>query len=79
MLHERTPRKRAVNLFVDTELLDEARRLRVNLSETLEGRLRAIVRIEQERRWIESNQAAITAYNDRVSRHGLLSDEAGHL
>jgi len=79
MMSERQVRKRAVNLFVDTELLDEARRLRINLSETLEGRLRTIVRAEQEKRWLENNQAAIKAYNLRVSRYGLLSDEAGLL
>ena len=79
MMSQRQVRKRAVNLFVDTELLEEARRLRINLSETLEGRLRTIVRAEQEKRWLESNQTAIKAYNLRVSRHGLLSDEAGLL
>lgn len=78
MLSERQQiKKRAVNLFVDTDLLEAARRLRINLSETLERRLRTIVRAEQEKRWLEENQAAIAAYNDRVSRAGLLSDEAG--
>ena len=79
MIGERQVRKRAVNLFVETELLDEARRLRINLSETLERRLRSIVRAEQEKRWLEANQAAIAAYNARVSSHGLLSDDAGLL
>jgi antitoxin CcdA len=79
MMSERPTKKRAVNLFVDADLLDEARRLRINISETLERRLRAIVRAEQERRWLEENQAAIAAYNLRVSRDGLLADEAGHL
>ena len=79
MMSERQVKKRAVNLFVDVELLDEARRLRINVSETLERRLRTIVRAEQEKRWLEANQAAITAYNLRVSRHGLLADEAGLL
>jgi antitoxin CcdA len=79
MMSERQVRKRAVNLFVDTELLEEARRLRINLSETLESRLRTIVRAEQEKHWLENNQAAIKAYNLRVSQHGLLSDEAGLL
>ena len=50
MLSDRPTKKRAVNLFVDAELLDEARRLRINISETLEYRLRTIVRAEQERR-----------------------------
>jgi antitoxin CcdA len=79
MMSQRPVRKRAVNLFVDVELLDEARRLRINISETLEYRLRTIVRTEQERHWLESNKLAIDAYNQRVSRDGLLSDEASVL
>jgi antitoxin CcdA len=79
MMSERPVKKRAVNLFVDADLLDEARRLRINMSETLERRLRTIVRAEQEKRWLEENKAAIEAYNLRVLQHGLLSDEAGRL
>jgi antitoxin CcdA len=79
MMGERQIRKRAVNLFVETELLDEARRLRINLSDTLERRLRTIVKAEQERRWLEENKAALAAYNQRVSSLGLLSDDAGLL
>jgi len=79
MLRERTPNKRAVNLFVDTELLDSARRLQVNLSDTLEQRLRAIVKAETEKRWLVDNRAALEAYNRRVAEHGLLSDSAGLL
>jgi antitoxin CcdA len=77
MLRARQPKKRAVNLFVDTELLDAARRLRINLSETLEQRLSSIVRADLERRWLIDNKLAIEAYNLRVAQHGLLSDEAG--
>jgi antitoxin CcdA len=79
MLTDTSPKKRAVNLFVDTRLLDEARRLRINLSDTLEQRLRAIVKVELEKQWLENNRAAIEAYNRRVAEHGLLSDSAGLL
>jgi len=79
MMSGRPIKKRAVNLFVDADLLDEARRLRINISETLEHRLRTIVRAEQEKRWLEENKDAIAAYNLRVSRHGILADEAGLL
>jgi antitoxin CcdA len=79
MLKERQARKRAVNLFVDVDLLDEARRLRINISETLERRLRTIVKAEHERRWLEENREAIEAYNRRVAEHGLLSDHTGLL
>jgi antitoxin CcdA len=73
MLRERSVKKRAVNLFVDTELLDEARRLRINISETLERRLRTMVRAEQERRWLEENREAIASINAFIERHGLVA------
>jgi antitoxin CcdA len=79
MLTKPPPKKRAVNVFVDIELIDEARRMRINLSETLERRLRMMVRAEQEKRWVQENRAAIDAYNARVAAHGLLSDQAGLL
>jgi antitoxin CcdA len=75
----RQARKRAVNLFVEVELLDEARRLNINISETLEQRLRSLVRAEHERRWLEDNQEAIAQYNRRVAELGLLSDDASLL
>jgi antitoxin CcdA len=74
ILSERQGHKRAVNLFVDAALLDEARCLGIDISEALERRLRVIVKAERERRWIEDNRAALEAYNRRVARHGLLSD-----
>ena len=79
MLSNRTTRKRAVNLFVDAELLDDARRMEINISDTLEQRLRNLVRAEREKRWLSENQEAIAAYNRRVEEHGLLSDDAGLL
>jgi len=79
MLSHRTTRKRAVNLFVDAELLEDARRLQINISETLEQRLLALVRAEREKRWLNDNQEAIAAYNRRIAEHGLVSDHAGLL
>ena len=71
MLKDRQAKKRAVNLFVDVELLEEARRLRINISETLERRLRTIVKAEQERRWLEDNREAIASINAFIDQHGL--------
>jgi antitoxin CcdA len=74
MMSNRQPKKRAVNLFVDVELLDEARRMNINISETLEQRLRGLVRAEQEKRWREENRGAIASINSFIERHGLLAD-----
>jgi antitoxin CcdA len=79
MLNKRPTRKRAVNLFVDAELLEDARRMQINISDTLEQRLRNLVRVEREKRWLAENQDAIAAYNRRVAEHGLLADDAGLL
>jgi antitoxin CcdA len=75
MMSQRSARKRAVNLFVDADLLDEARRLRINVSETLEQRLRTIVRAEQEKHWLEDNREAIASINSFLDRHGLLASK----
>jgi antitoxin CcdA len=75
MMSERQAKKRAVNLFIDADLLDEARRLRINISETLEHRLRSIVRGEQEKRWLEENREAIASINSFIDRHGLLASK----
>ena len=73
MLSDPPAKKRAVNVFVDANLVDEARRMRINLSETLERRLRTIVRAEQEKRWLEENRAAIASINEFIDRNGLLA------
>ncbi len=77
MRSDRPAKKRAVNLFVDVDLLDDAKSLRINISEVLERRLRTIVNAERSRKWLDDNREAIKAYNRRVAEHGLLSDEAG--
>ena len=74
MLSTRQAKKRAVNLFVDEELLDEARRLNIDISETLEQRLRGLVRAELEKRWLQENRGAIASINAFIDRHGLLAD-----
>jgi antitoxin CcdA len=73
MSKEGTAKKRAVNLLVDSELLDEARRMHIDISETLEHRLRVMLQGHQEDRWLEENRAAIASINSFVERRGLLS------
>jgi antitoxin CcdA len=73
-VRERSASKKAVNLTIDRELLQQARELKVNLSKALEERLAAIVREERARRWQEENREAIEAYNRFVDKHGLFND-----
>lgn len=66
--------KKAANLSVRADLLEEARAYKINLSQTLEAALQVELKKEKERRWLEENQPAIDAYNRYVEKHGLFSD-----
>lgn len=66
--------KKPTNLSVRTDLLEEARALGINLSQTLEKALEAEVKKAREKAWLEENCAAIEAYKRHVEKHGLFSD-----
>ena len=72
-LHGSVGAKRPTNLSVRSDLIDAARRARVNLSALLErALLEEIVRISW-REWREENAALIAAYNRHVREHGTFS------
>ncbi|MDP1526600.1 MAG: type II toxin-antitoxin system CcdA family antitoxin [Rhodocyclaceae bacterium] len=66
--------KKAANLSVRADLLEEARAYKINLSQTLEAALQVELKKEKERRWLEENRAAIDAYNREIAENGLFSD-----
>lgn len=66
--------KKAANLTVRADLLEEARARKINLSHTLEVALAAELKRQREAEWLEQNKAAIDAYNRHVEKHGLFSD-----
>lgn len=66
--------KKAANLSIRADLLEEARAYKINLSQTLEAALAVELKKEKERRWLEENRAAIEAYNREIAEHGLFSD-----
>jgi antitoxin CcdA len=66
--------KKATNVSVRTDLLEEARESNLNLSATLERALIEELRKVRQRRWREENREAIAAHNDFVEKHGVFSD-----
>lgn len=66
--------KKAANLSVRADLLEQARAYKINLSQTLETALAAEVKKLREVEWLEQNKAAIEAYNREIAEHGLFSD-----
>lgn len=67
-------RKKAANLSVDPKLLEQARRLKLNLSQVFEAGLAEAVRRAQRADWLKKNRAALEAYNEHVEKHGVFSE-----
>ena len=67
-------RKKAANLSVDEGLLEQARRLKLNLSQVLEAGLADAIRRREADAWLAKNRAALQAYNEHVEKHGVFSD-----
>ncbi len=67
-------RRKPTNVTINAQLLQEARRLKINLSATLERALEAEVREAKRKEWLENNGGAIKSTNAFVEEHGLFSD-----
>jgi antitoxin CcdA len=63
--------KRATNLSLNAKVLDAARELGMNVSQTVDTLLAAEVRRRYWERWNDENKEAIAAYNARTAREGL--------
>jgi len=66
--------KKAVNVSIQSELLDAARAEEINLSATLEAALADQLRIRRRDRWRTENAAAIEAYNRDGDENGSFGD-----
>ena len=66
--------KRAINLSLNSKVLDMARDMGMNISQTVDTLLTEAVLKQYWERWNEDNAEAIAAYNERIEREGLFSD-----
>ena len=66
--------KKAVNLRINQALIDEAKALKINLSQTLETSLVEILREKQKEAWLQDNQDAVASYNQRIEKQGVFSN-----
>ena len=70
-------RKRPVNLTLNADLLDQARTMTDNLSNTVETLLGDYVRLERSRQTqkIKAMQATIVTWNEFNAKSGSFADE----
>lgn len=66
--------RRSANLLLNAAVLDRAKELGINLSQTVDRLLAAEVERLYWERWQADQGEAIAQYNERVGREGLLSD-----
>jgi len=67
-------KKESVNLSINSDLVEKALGLNINLSQTLERSLLELLRQKEREHWIRENEDAIAEYNQRVEKEGVFSD-----
>lgn len=65
------PAKRSTSMSLDAAVLDEARRLGINVSQAAESGVVAAIRAERARLWKHENAAAIADYNAFIDADGV--------
>ena len=66
---------RATNLSLNAELVDEAKRLGVNISLAAGQGLAAAVKKARGERWLAENADALDSFNEYLEKHGLPLEE----
>lgn len=66
--------KKAANVSINSDLLQQAKVLKINLSATLEYELAQLIRQKRRAQWLDENRTALDDYNAFVDKHGVFSD-----
>jgi antitoxin CcdA len=67
--------KKPANLSINSDLLNEAKSLKINLSATLEAALLSELKAARRNLWLAENKEAIEACNKLAESHGLFADK----
>ncbi len=69
---QETSKRRPINLTIRTDILNEAKSLKLNASKAAETGIIAAIKIAREEEWLETNSSAILAHNKRIEKDGPL-------
>jgi len=75
MLYNVEAPKKPTNLTINSDLLAQAKTLKINLSATLENALSEALKLKKREKWVSENSEAMQSYNAKISEIGLFSDE----
>jgi len=68
--------KKPTNLTINSDLLNKAKELKINISSVLERALAEKVRQAKKNDWLLENSESITIYNNHIEQFGVFSDDA---
>lgn len=71
-VEKRSSARRPVNLTIRSDVLDEAKALKLNTSQAAERGIIEAVRRAHEEEWLKENRAALEAHNQRIEKSGPL-------
>jgi antitoxin CcdA len=74
-LYDLSAVKKPTNVSVNSDLINKAKALDINISAALEQKLIELIRQKQIADWLTVNKAAIVGYNQHVEQHGVFADE----
>lgn len=63
--------KKATNITLSADVLQEAKELGINISKTCDQFLRDLIKQEKERRWLKDHAEYIAECNSLIERDGL--------
>jgi antitoxin CcdA len=66
--------KKSTNLSINSDLLRQAKALRINLSKALEQRLTELLLEKERQQWRQENREGFESYNRRIQKNGVFSE-----
>ena len=72
--YNKSAKKKATNISINSDLLEKAKKYKINISANVEKTLEEIIRQYEIQNWEKENKEAISSYNQRISENGSFSD-----
>ena len=72
--YNKSAKKKATNISINSDLLEKAKKYKINISANVEKTLEEIIRQYEIQNWEKENKEAISSYNQTISENGSFSD-----
>ncbi|RZV16995.1 type II toxin-antitoxin system CcdA family antitoxin [Aliarcobacter butzleri] len=73
-IYNKDAKKKATNISINSELLEKAKKYKINISANVEKTLEKLIKQHEIQNWEKENKEAIEDYNQRMAQNGVFSD-----